>query len=88
MIVDDETVIVGSANINDRSMNGKRDSEVCVISKDQEVVKAYMRGEVRNVRKAAHDLRVKLFTEHFGIKDPKQLDPASDQTWHTIRKMA
>ncbi len=34
MIVDDETVILGSANINDRSMTGKRDSEVCVISRD------------------------------------------------------
>lgn len=28
MIVDDKTVIIGSANINDRSLIGKRDSEV------------------------------------------------------------
>lgn len=54
MIIDDETVIVGSANINDRSMNGKRDSEICVVSKDQEVTKAFLRGEVRSVRRAAH----------------------------------
>jgi len=31
MIVDDNLVICGSANINDRSMIGKRDSEVAVI---------------------------------------------------------
>ena len=28
MIVDDQTVLIGSANINDRSMRGDRDSEV------------------------------------------------------------
>lgn len=31
MIVDDRYVIAGSANINDRSLNGNRDSEVCLI---------------------------------------------------------
>ena len=30
MIVDDEIVIIGSANINDRSMAGNRDSELAV----------------------------------------------------------
>lgn len=32
MIVDDQKVIMGSANINDRSMLGNRDSEVAVQS--------------------------------------------------------
>lgn len=31
MIVDDNIVIIGSANINDRSMLGHRDSELAVI---------------------------------------------------------
>ena len=31
MIVDDKKVILGSANINDRSMNGNRDSELAVL---------------------------------------------------------
>ena len=31
MIIDDETVIIGSANMNDRSMNGNRDSEIAII---------------------------------------------------------
>jgi phospholipase D1/2 len=34
MIVDDKTVICGSANINDRSLLGDRDSEVCLIIED------------------------------------------------------
>ena len=31
MIVDDVLAIVGSANINDRSQNGNRDSELAVV---------------------------------------------------------
>ena len=31
MIVDDKTAIIGSANINDRSQLGSRDSEVCIM---------------------------------------------------------
>ena len=31
MIIDDEVVVLGSANINDRSMLGTRDSEIAVI---------------------------------------------------------
>jgi phospholipase D1/2 len=34
MIVDDKYVICGSANINDRSLLGKRDSEVAAVVKD------------------------------------------------------
>ena len=34
MIVDDNKMIIGSANINDRSMNGNRDSELAVIIQD------------------------------------------------------
>ena len=30
MIIDDRVAIMGSANINDRSLLGKRDSEICV----------------------------------------------------------
>jgi phospholipase D1/2 len=31
MIIDDKRVIIGSANINDRSMRGSRDSELCFL---------------------------------------------------------
>lgn len=32
MIVDDRITLIGSANINDRSLLGSRDSEVCTCS--------------------------------------------------------
>lgn len=31
MIVDDEIVLMGSANINDRSLLGNRDSELAIV---------------------------------------------------------
>lgn len=46
MIVDDKIVICGSANINDRSLIGKRDSEVAVIL---EVSSARLLSMIRNL---------------------------------------
>lgn len=34
MIVDDDIVLMGSANINDRSLLGNRDSELAVVVED------------------------------------------------------
>jgi phospholipase D1/2 len=31
MIIDDEVALIGSANINDRSLKGNRDSELAII---------------------------------------------------------
>ena len=39
MIVDDRITIIGSANVNDRSMTGERDSEVAVRFEDTEMVR-------------------------------------------------
>lgn len=38
MIIDDRIAIIGSANINDRSMDGERDSEVCVVLEDEVLI--------------------------------------------------
>jgi len=35
MIVDDEIVLMGSANINDRSLLGNRDSEIAIVVQDK-----------------------------------------------------
>ena len=35
MIIDDNVAIIGSANINDRSMQGSRDSEIAVYLQDE-----------------------------------------------------
>jgi len=31
MIIDDQIALIGSANINDRSLNGNRDTELAVV---------------------------------------------------------
>ncbi|KAI9916383.1 hypothetical protein PsorP6_016997 [Peronosclerospora sorghi] len=36
MIVDDRCAIICSANINDRSMNGDRDSEIALVIEDMQ----------------------------------------------------
>ncbi|KAI9295765.1 phospholipase D/nuclease [Neoconidiobolus thromboides FSU 785] len=67
MIVDDRVVICGSANINDRSMLGFRDSEVAIIVEDQEMIPSTMAGKEFQVAKFAHTLRCTLFKEHLGL---------------------
>ena len=37
MIVDDKRCIIGSANINDRSLLGERDSELGIIVEDEDI---------------------------------------------------
>jgi phospholipase D1/2 len=53
MVIDDRVAIIGSANINDRSMMGDRDSEIAVCVEDFEF---------------ASQLRKQLWHEHFGLK--------------------
>eukprot|EP01120_Amphizonella_sp_Union-15-10_P014430 TRINITY_DN6993_c0_g1_i1.p1 TRINITY_DN6993_c0_g1~~TRINITY_DN6993_c0_g1_i1.p1 ORF type:complete len:238 (-),score=28.44 TRINITY_DN6993_c0_g1_i1:40-660(-) len=67
MIVDDKIVICGSANINDRSMNGERDSEIAAVIKDYKNVPIKMNGLPFMAKKFAHDLRVELMAEHIGM---------------------
>lgn len=67
MIVDDRIAIIGSANINERSMRGTRDSEVCAIVRDKDMIESKMDGEVYHVGKFSHNLRVRLMREHLGI---------------------
>lgn len=67
MIVDDRIAIIGSANINERSMKGTRDSEVAVITRDTLQLDSTMAGKPYAVSKFAHTLRVRLMREHVGV---------------------
>ncbi|KAJ2503642.1 hypothetical protein IWW47_002875 [Coemansia sp. RSA 2052] len=69
MIVDDRYVIMGSANINDRSMVGNRDSEIAMVVEDTEPVVTTMNGRPYQAAKFAHSLRVQLCQEHCGLLD-------------------
>jgi hypothetical protein len=67
MIVDDRLVILGSANINDRSMYGDRDSEVAMVITGGDRVVTRMAGRPWRSTVYAHTLRRHLMEEHLGI---------------------
>lgn len=67
MIVDDRIAIIGSANINERSMLGSRDSEIATIVTDTDMIPSHMGGEPYMVGRFAHELRVRLMREHLGV---------------------
>ena len=61
MIVDDKHVICGSANINDRSLIGDRDSELAAVISDTEFVNSKFNKINVQVGKYAQSLRHKIF---------------------------
>ncbi|KAF9110098.1 hypothetical protein BGX27_006778 [Mortierella sp. AM989] len=67
MIIDDRIIIIGSANINDRSQVGYRDSEIAIIIEDTDMVPSKMNGVEYKAGKLAHTLRTDLFKEHLGL---------------------
>ncbi|KAL1590109.1 hypothetical protein WHR41_01227 [Cladosporium halotolerans] len=67
MVVDDRHVIIGSANINERSMLGSRDSEVASIVTDHMMIPSMMAGRPYMVGEFAHGLRKRLMREHLGL---------------------
>lgn len=64
LIVDDRVAIIGSANINDRSMLGSRDSEVAVKIEDSLEIETRFNGNVVTVGYMPHMLRLKLMKQH------------------------
>lgn len=67
MIVDDRLVLIGSANINERSQRGDRDSELACVVRDTDLIDSTMGGEPFKVGRFAHTLRVRLMKEHLGL---------------------
>ncbi|KAF9013434.1 hypothetical protein BDQ17DRAFT_1343417 [Cyathus striatus] len=66
-IVDDRLAIIGSANINERSQRGDRDSELAAIIRDTDMMDCTMAGRPFQVGRFAHTLRVRLMREHVGV---------------------
>ncbi|KAH8921125.1 phospholipase D/nuclease, partial [Atractiella rhizophila] len=67
MVVDDRVAIIGSANINERSQRGDRDSELACVIRDTDMMESTMGGRPYQVGRFAHSLRVRLMREHLGI---------------------
>ncbi|KAG6585979.1 Phospholipase D zeta 1, partial [Cucurbita argyrosperma subsp. sororia] len=84
MIVDDCIALIGSANINDRSLLGSRDSEIAIVIEDKELINSYMGGQPWKAGKFCWSLRLSLWSEHLGLR-PGQInqivDPVSDSTY-------
>jgi len=66
-IVDDRLAIIGSANINERSQRGDRDSEIAAVIRDTDMLECTMAGKPFKVGRFAHTLRVRLMREHIGV---------------------
>ncbi|KAI9267423.1 hypothetical protein BY458DRAFT_533912 [Sporodiniella umbellata] len=70
LIADDKRVIMGSANLNDRSQCGDRDSEIALIVEDMKTIPSQMNGHYYEAPCFAATLRRNLWKEHLGlIKD-------------------
>ncbi|KIY68459.1 phospholipase D/nuclease [Cylindrobasidium torrendii FP15055 ss-10] len=71
MIVDDRRVIMGSANINDRSQKGDGDSEIALVVEDTDMIDSRMDGRPYQAARFAATLRRKLYREHLGLIPPQ-----------------
>lgn len=67
LLVDDRVALIGSANINERSQRGNRDSEIAAIVRDTDTVETKMDGKPYKASRFCHSLRVRLMREHLGI---------------------
>ncbi|XP_012515393.1 PREDICTED: phospholipase D2 isoform X3 [Propithecus coquereli] len=74
LIADDRTVIIGSANINDRSLLGKRDSELAVLIEDTEMEPSLMDGAEYQAGRFASSLRKHCFSVILGADARPELD--------------
>ena len=82
-IFDDEYIIVGSANINDRSLSGNRDTEIAMGSYQPMHVgfgASLPYGDVSMFRRA-------LWAEHMGTSAPVEIDPGSVDCVRTVRQL-
>ncbi|KAL9650265.1 hypothetical protein ABK040_014920 [Willaertia magna] len=80
MIIDDNVTIIGSANINDRSLLGTRDSEIAVVIQDRpsNSVNSKMNGRAYKAGKFSQGLRIRLWREHLGLL-PSQNEEEKEQ---------
>lgn len=94
----DRVAILDSANINDRSQQGCRDSELAVIARDDEQINVKLNGVTEDpVSANVHQLRKRLWKKLFGLMGSHNpatslqgvLDKsAAKATWEAIQKVA
>ncbi|XP_077448722.1 phospholipase D2 isoform X2 [Stigmatopora argus] len=94
LIADDRCYIIGSANINDRSMLGSRDSELAVFVEDEERIPSIMGGEEYQAGPLTLALRKECFSVLLGVASEPSIkidDPISDNLfflwWNSAAKL-
>ncbi|KAL1743202.1 hypothetical protein HDZ31DRAFT_83591 [Schizophyllum fasciatum] len=85
LIVDDRRVILGSANINDRSQKGDGDSEIALVVEDTDMIDSRMDGQPYQVARFAATLRRMLFREHLGLIPPQVMDKRNEEVTDYMR---
>ncbi|KAJ1699336.1 hypothetical protein LUZ63_007848 [Rhynchospora breviuscula] len=85
MIIDDRIALIGSANINDRSLLGSRDSEIGVLIEDKDMFTSRMNGNLYKAGKFTHSLRISLWAEHLGLRR-SEIDQIIDPIDHATYK--
>jgi phospholipase D1/2 len=71
LIADDQVVICGSANLNDRSQLGYHDSEIAIVVQDSTSIASSMAGESWRASAFAASLRRQLYRKHLGLLRPR-----------------
>uniref|UniRef100_A0A0E0PZW9 Phospholipase D n=1 Tax=Oryza rufipogon TaxID=4529 RepID=A0A0E0PZW9_ORYRU len=84
MIVDDEYIIVGSANINQRSMDGGRDSEIAMGAFQPH----HLNVNGQAARGQIHGFRMSLWYEHLGMLHDDFVHPGSLECVRRVNAMA
>ncbi|MCO5588220.1 hypothetical protein L7F22_042175 [Adiantum nelumboides] len=83
MIVDDRKVLIGSANLNDRSQKGYGDSETAVVIDDLDLFESRMNGEKYMASLFAASFRRHLWRQHLGLVEPQYCTPESAKKYPT-----
>ncbi|KAJ6821809.1 phospholipase D family protein [Iris pallida] len=85
MIVDDEYVILGSANINQRSMSGSRDTEIAMGACQPHHMWAEKK---RHPHGQIYGYRMSLWAEHLGMVDDRFKEPNDLECVRFVNKIA
>ncbi|XP_052210092.1 phospholipase D alpha 1-like [Diospyros lotus] len=83
MIVDDEYIIIGSANVNQRSMDGARDTEIAMGA-----YQPHHLGTNQPARGQIYGFRMALWHEHLGETDKSFLHPESLECVRKVNEIA
>ncbi|XVF52793.1 hypothetical protein PTKIN_Ptkin05aG0047100 [Pterospermum kingtungense] len=85
MIVDDEYVIIGSANINQRSMEGTRDTEIAMGAYQPHHT---FSSRSRDPRGQVYGYRMSLWAEHIGGLEQSFEQPESLECVRRVRRLS